>query len=201
VFAASRTRATPTSCTWAQRRRHLQSLRPQEVRSPTKKAPNQVLTVQITTQGVGEGGLWGLAFDPNTINPGRAASESSIPMHVANCGVSVPGNIRFGTNVSNFALLDAYPRVFRFSLSSPCCQCQRAHGSIMSWAAPGAVLIKKKDVGVVLFGPKDGYSHLDSGDWRAPAVADTQSQPAIFAAGRNVVNDYTDSPKLFMGSS
>jgi glucose/arabinose dehydrogenase len=132
------------------------------------------------TDAADEGGLVGLAFNPNYNSPGKAGyGQFYVYVTVDNGGLQVPG----GTAASATSPFSTHIR--QYSVSSNPYVASTTPTEIMSWARPQDNHVG----GWIGFGPKDGYLYIDSGD----GGSSNDSAPGHFEPGgnaQNITNDF-----------
>ena len=139
------------------------------------------------TDQANEGGLLGLAFDPNYANPGTTGYKKFYTyVTVDNGGVLVPGNSA-GTNT---AISPFSTHVRQYSASGQPYVADTSATEIMSWPRPEDNHVG----GWIGFSPNDGYLYIDSGD----GGLGNDSGGGHFEPGGNAQN-ITNSPNDFMG--
>jgi glucose/arabinose dehydrogenase len=139
------------------------------------------------TDQANEGGLLGLAFDPNYASPGTTGYKKFYTyVTVDNGGVLVPGN----SAGSNTAVSPFSTHIRQYSRSGLPYVADTSATEIMSWPRPEDNHVG----GWIGFGPKDGYLYIDSGDGGLA----NDSGGGHFEPGGNAQN-ITDSPNYFMG--
>jgi glucose/arabinose dehydrogenase len=138
------------------------------------------------TKAEGEGGLLGMAFDPQYNQPGTTGfGKFYTYVTVDNGGVSVPGGPGGTPQSSAFST-----HIREYSVSSNPLVANAAATEIMSWPRP-----ENNHVGGWIgFGPKDGYLYIDSGD----GGNGYDQGGGHFEPGGNAQNT-TDLPNAFMG--
>jgi glucose/arabinose dehydrogenase len=139
------------------------------------------------TKVSGEGGLLGLAFDPNYAKPGTTGfGKFYTYVTVDNGGVSIPGGPSGTTASSAFST-----HIRQYSVSAPgALVANSAATEIMSWPRP-----QNNHVGGWIgVSPIDGNLYIDSGD----GGNGNDVGPGHYEPGGNAQN-ITDSPNDFMG--
>jgi glucose/arabinose dehydrogenase len=139
------------------------------------------------TDPANEGGLVGLAFDPNYATPDTTGFGKFYTYGtVDNGGVKVPGNATGG----NQATSPFSTHIRQYSVSSNPLVANPAATEIMSWPRPEDNHVG----GWIGFSPKDGYLYIDSGD----GGIGNDSGAGHFEPGGNAQNT-KNSPNDFMG--
>jgi glucose/arabinose dehydrogenase len=152
---------------------------------PTKTVLATPFLTISDTDSANEGGLLGLAFDPNYANPNTTGfGKFYTYVTVDNGGLPVPAGTA-ATATSPFST-----HIRQYSVSSNPLVANAAATEIMSWPRPEDNHVG----GWIGFGPKDGYLYIDSGDGGLA----NDSGAGHFEPGGNAQN-ITDNPNDFMG--